>query len=260
MPQLGFTEFFVGLTYVVAMGTALFFLDDLFTDAIALIKRLRPREISPHVLKRMQRAPQKHIAILIANWKEADVVGAVVRRNIRSVDYQNYRFFLGVYPNDTTTWMAAKELEKLFPEKVGVVVNSQSGPTSKGQMLNEVARQVLASEDRALKKTDFFLMLDSEDILHPQVLTLLNYYSYEADFLQIPVFPLDASRNSLLRGIYTDEFSEIHTKDLLVQQCLGKAIPAVGVRTGLSRELVVDLRLRQEGSIFKSNTLVEDYH
>jgi len=260
MAQFGFIDLFTALTYVVVIATALFVLDDLFIDAVATLKRLKPREISAQVLKRMRRAPQKHIAIMIANWKEADVIGPMVRGNVRGVDYQNYTFFLGVYPNDTATWEAASRLEKLFPEKVVVVVNSQPGPTSKGQMLNEIARQVLALEETTRKRSDLFLMQDSEDVLHPQALTLLNYYSPEADFIQIPVFSFDVPKTSLVGGVYIDEFSESHTKDLLVRQCLGAAIPSAGVGTCLSRELVVEMRLRQEGCFLKEDTLTEDYH
>lgn len=256
----GFETLFVLFTCVVIIATSLFTLDDLFIDFVAFAKKLKPRVINASVLGRMKRTQQKHIAIMIANWKEAEVLGPMIRGNIRGVDYNNYTFFLGVYPNDTATWEEASRLEKLYPDRVVVIVNSLPGPTSKGQMLNEIARQIIASEEVTKKHFDLFLLQDSEDVLHRHSLTLMNFYSHEADFVQIPVFSFDVPKLSLVGGVYIDEFSESHTKDLLVRQELGAAIPSAGVGTLMSRDLVVGMMLQQEGRFLKEDTLTEDYH
>lgn len=256
----GFEDLFVLFTVAVIVATCIFTFDDLFIDAVALIRKLKPKVISQAVLARMKRTQQKNIAIMIANWKEAEVLGPMIRGNIRGLDYENYTFFLGVYPNDTATWEEARRLEKLYPHKVVVIVNSMPGPTSKGQMLNEIARQILKSEDSIRKRYDLFLMQDSEDVLHKHSLTLMNYYSHEAHFIQIPVFSFDVPKTSLIGGVYIDEFSEAHTKDLLVRQDLGAAIPSAGVGTCMARELVVGMMLQQEGQFLKEDTLTEDYH
>jgi adsorption protein B len=260
METLGFADLFSTLTYLVVIATSLFILDDLFIDFVALVKRLRPLQLSRKALLRMKGLEQKHIAIMIANWKEADVIGPMIRGNIRGIDYDNYTFFLGVYPNDTDTWEEARRLELLYPDKVTVVVNSEPGPTSKGQMLNEIARQIIESEAKTGKKMDLFLLQDSEDVLHPHAFTLLNHFSREADFIQIPVFSFDVPKTSLVGGVYIDEFSESHTKDLLVRQSLGAAIPSAGVGTCISREFVRSVMNRQDGQLMKEDTLTEDYH
>ncbi|QLY27016.1 glycosyltransferase [Bdellovibrio sp. KM01] len=260
MENVGLADLFSTLTYSVVIATSVFILDDLFIDLIALIKRLRPLAISKQTLQLMKQMDQKSIAIMIANWKEAEVIGPMIRGNIRGIDYHNYKFFLGVYPNDTATWEEAARLEKLYPDKVTVVVNSEPGPTSKGQMLNEIARQILESEKQTGKRMDLFLLQDSEDVLHPHAFSLLNYFSREADFIQIPVFSFDVPKTSLVGGVYIDEFSESHTKDLLVRQALGAAIPSAGVGTCISREFVKAMMLRQEGQLMKEDTLTEDYH
>ncbi len=258
--SFGVEELFVVFTYLVVIATSIFTLDDLFIDVVAFFKKLKPRLINQTVLGRMKRTSQKQIAIMIANWKEAEVIGPMIRGNIRGLDYQNYTFFLGVYPNDTATWEEASRLEKLYPDRVVVVVNSLPGPTSKGQMLNEIARQVIASEEVSKKKHDLFLMQDSEDVLHRHSLTVMNFYSHEAHFIQIPVFSFDVPKLSLVGGVYIDEFSEAHTKDLLVRQQLNAAIPSAGVGTCMSRDLVVGMMLQQEGRFLKEDTLTEDYH
>ncbi|WP_413294162.1 glycosyltransferase [Bdellovibrio sp. HCB185ZH] len=260
MENVGLADLFSTLTYSVVIATSVFILDDLFIDLIALIKRLRPLAISKQTLQLMKQMDQKSIAIMIANWKEAEVIGPMIRGNIRGIDYQNYKFFLGVYPNDTPTWEEAARLEKLYPDKVTVVVNSEPGPTSKGQMLNEIARQILESEKQTGKRMDLFLLQDSEDVLHPHAFSLLNYFSREADFIQIPVFSFDVPKTSLVGGVYIDEFSESHTKDLLVRQALGAAIPSAGVGTCISREFVKAMMLHQDGQLMKEDTLTEDYH
>ncbi|WP_374000477.1 glycosyltransferase [Bdellovibrio bacteriovorus] len=255
-----FESLFIILAFVVVLGALVFTMDDLFIDAYALFKRIKPALINADLMAKIKSAPQKNIAIIVANWKEAEVIAPMIRGNLRGLSYQNYTFFLGVYPNDTATWEAASKLEALYPHKVVVVVNTQPGPTSKGQMLNEMARQIFKSEQHLSKKYDLLLMQDSEDVLHPHSLSLMNYYSSFADFVQIPVFSFDVAPRSLVGGIYIDEFAESHTKDLLVREALGAAVPSAGVGTLLSRELVLSLQDLQKGDFLKEDTLTEDYH
>lgn len=255
-----FESFFVILASFVVFGSLLFILDDLFIDLYALLFRLKPKTLDAKLLEEIKTAPEKNIAILIANWKEADVIAPMIRGNLRGIKYSNYTFFLGVYPNDTETWQAAKQLEDIYPHKVTVVVNSRPGPTSKGQMLNELVNQILESEKLTGKKHDLFLMQDSEDVLHPYSLSLMNHSSQYADFVQIPVFSFNVPKSSLVSGIYVDEFAEAHTKDLLVRKHLGAAVPSAGVGTLLGRELVLKLRELQDGDFLLEHTLTEDYH
>lgn len=255
-----FDSLFILLAFTVVLGGLIFTLDDLFIDLYALIKGLRPKKVTSDFVGKIKAEPQKSIAIIVANWKEADVIAPMIRGNLRSIEYSNYTFFIGVYPNDLPTWEAARKLESLFPHKVIVVVNSQNGPTSKGQMLNEMARQILKSELEMGIKYDLLLMQDSEDVLHPHSLSLMNHYSMKADFVQIPVFSFNVPAKSLVAGIYIDEFAESHTKDLLVREALGAAIPSAGVGTLLSRALMLKLQETQNGDFLKEDTLTEDYH
>lgn len=258
--MIHFDTFFVVLAFVVVVGALVFTLDDLFVDLQALVRKIKPRRVTVDFIAHIKKAPEKHIAILIANWKEAEVLAPMIRGNLRALEYDNYTFFLGVYPNDLATWEEARKLEALYPHKVSVVVNSQAGPTSKGQMLNEMARLVLKSEMSLGKKFELFLMQDSEDVLHPYSLSLMNEASLRADFVQIPVFSFDVPARSLVAGVYIDEFAESHTKDLLVRKALGAAIPSAGVGTLLSRDLMMGLMRSSSGSFLKEDTLTEDYH
>ncbi len=255
-----FESFFILLAFVVVLGGLIFTIDDLFIDLYALSKRLNPLRITSDFLTKIKARPEKNIAIIVANWKEAEVIGPMIRGNLRNIDYNKYTFFIGVYPNDLPTWEAAKKLEETYPHKVVVVVNTQPGPTSKGQMLNEMARHIFQAEALHGLKFDLMLMQDSEDVLHRHSLSLMNYYSEQADFVQIPVFSFDVPARSLVGGVYIDEFAESHTKDLLVREALGAAIPSAGVGTLISRKLVQTLQGNQNGDFLKEDTLTEDYH
>lgn len=257
--DLGFDHFLVVAAWAAVLFTLVFTLDDLFIDLVALVKRLRPRVMDMDTLSRIKHTDESRIAIMIANWKEADVLAPMIRGNVRGVKYANYTFFLGVYPNDFDTWAEASQLARQYPDKVQVVVNKYHGPTSKGQMLNEIAARILAYEAEAGVTYDYFLMQDSEDVLHPHSLSLLNYYGQDADFTQIPVFSFPVPASSFVGGTYLDEFSEVHTKDLLVRECLGAAIPSAGVGTFLSRRLVGDLVHIQGGGFLREDSLTEDY-
>ncbi len=258
--MLNFEMLFIVLAFIAVIGALIFTLDDMFIDLQAFVRRLKPQRVTVDYIAQIKRNPEKQIAILIANWKEAEIITPMIRGNLRGLEYKNYVFFLGVYPNDTTTVVAAQNLQAAYPKQVQVVVNSHQGPTSKGQMLNVVARNIFSYEANLGKKFDLFLMQDSEDVLHPHSLSLLNEVSRTADFVQIPVFSFDVPRSSLVGGIYIDEFAEAHTKDLLVREALGAAIPSAGVGTLLSRNLILGMMQVQEGCFLKEDTLTEDYH
>lgn len=239
------------------IGMSLFFLDDLFVDAIALSQNIGPELLDSNKLQNLRECPQKNVGIIVANWHEAEIIARMVQGNLQRIDYKKYFIFLGVYPNDLDTLHAAEELSQKYPQVISVI-NSRPGPTSKGQLLNEMLVRIIQMEQKWDFEFDLFLMQDSEDILHPLSLQLINYHAQNADFLQIPVFSFDLPFHQLVGSTYVDEFSETHTKDLLVRQRLGAPIPSAGVGTALSRKLVLSLLARQ-GVVFNENVQTEDY-
>jgi adsorption protein B len=249
---------FTVLACLTVFGGIVLALDDLWIDLYAMAKGLRPKHLNEEDLSRLNTNPQKRIAIIVANWREADVLEQMVRGNLANVDYSSYTFFLGVYPNDTATKEIALRLEQNC-EQVRAVVNSRNGPTTKGQMLNEIVREVFSWESREGVQFDAVMMQDSEDVLHPLSLKLVNDSLQSCDFVQIPVFSFNVERNELVGGTYLDEFSESHTKDLLVRDSMGAAIPSAGVGTAMSRRLVLANMLRQRGDLLREDTLTEDY-
>jgi len=242
----------LGVAYLV------FGLDDLFIDLVALARRLRPREISPAEVERLKTAPQKKIAILVPAWREAGIIDRMLAGNLSRIEYAQYHFFVGVYPNDPDTAQKVCEVSRRHPN-VHAVVNTRNGPTSKGQILNHVVRQILQFESREGFEFDVFLMQDAEDLIHPLTLPLINDRIPRYDFVQIPVFSLDVRARQLVAGTYVDEFAESHTKDILVREAMGAAVPSAGVGTAMSRRLVLGMLEGQGGTLFNEGSLTEDY-
>jgi adsorption protein B len=249
----------LSLTSVTLLTIFLFGLDDLFIDIVAFVCRLGPHELKPRDLAALHQRAQGRIAIMIANWHEDEIIERMINGNIGRIDYQNYDFFLGVYPNDKKTILAVERLKKSH-HNVHMVVNSKDGPTSKGQMLNEIVNYVRATEIRHGVFFDVLLLHDSEDIIHPLSLKLINLKMEKKDFLQTPVFSLPTAWSEFTRGTYIDEFAESHTRDMLVRSYLKAGVPSAGVGTAMSRLFVSDLLQIQDNLLMKEDTLTEDYH
>lgn len=259
-----YTLDFLSIRDIWMLGTvllsSLFLIDDLFVDFLALIKKQKAKKIQKADFNQMQILPEKKIAILIANWHEHEIIERVVSGNLKNINYTNYNFILGVYPNDIETLNAAKRLESKYPQ-VKVVVNSLNGPTSKGQMLNQMVQYLkMWNQNPQLVPFDMIVIQDSEDVIHKNSLKLMNKLSDKYNFIQIPVFSLNIPLNKLTAGIYIDEFVESHTKDLLVRDHYNAGLPSAGVGTAISWKTVEKLLVLQNGLFLNEKTLTEDYH
>lgn len=232
-------------------------LDDLFIDLIAGLRNLQPEELKTDDLHVLRKMPQKKIAIIVPAWKESAIIARMLEGNIDRIAYEQYDFFVGIYPNDPESIAELERVSALHP-RVHAVVNSRPGPSSKGQMLNQVFEGIFAFERDSGARFDAFLMQDSEDIIHPHILPLINSRLDRYDFVQTPVFSLVVKRGQLVASTYMDEFAEHHTKDLLVRHSLHAAIPSAGVGTALSRRLIESMS-ETNGHVFNEASLTEDY-
>jgi adsorption protein B len=249
---------FALMAFIILTTVCVFVIDDIIVDLCAFIFRLGPKELTKEQLIDMHAADEKMIAIIIANWHEHEVIGKMIAGNLKSVEYKNYHFFLGVYPNDPETGTAVQNAAAAF-KNVHPVCNSKDGPTSKGQMLNEIVREIFRKEAELGLTFDVFLMHDSEDIMHPLSLKMINSEIDRTDFLQIPIFSFDRPAQELVGSTYIDEFSEIHTKDLFVRERLGAPVPSAGTGTAIQRRLMLRLLEDQSGNFLRENSLTEDY-
>jgi adsorption protein B len=229
--------------------------EDVALDLIAVIRGLKPYRIRLSDLKNWVKTPEKRIAILVPAWKESKIISHMLLGNVARIHYDNYLFFVGCYPNDAETIEAVKTAS-IFNPKIIPVINSKGGPTSKGQMLNRILEEIQASPEKY--RVDAFVLQDCEDIMDPWSLKLLNFKLDQFDFVQIPVFSLSVKPFDFVAGTYMDEFAESHTKDLLVRESLGAAIPSAGVGTAFSQTLAKAM-IKQNGWVFYENSVTEDY-
>lgn len=233
-------------------------LDDLFIDLVAWFNRIKPRFLSPSDIRSLAESPQKNIAIIVPAWDEGCIIKRMLLGNRARIEYDNYHFFVGYYPNDPETCDAVSELEITDP-RIHAVENFKNGPTCKGQILNWMIDWILDWEARNGTRFDAFLMQDSEDLIHAKSLQLVNHELENADFVQIPVFSLPLKMREMVAGVYVDEFAESHTKDVLVRDWFGGGVPSAGVGTAMSRAFVLSRVAENDGQLFRDGCLTEDY-
>ncbi len=243
-------EFLLTAMFVVSVLINISSMDDALIDLIAF-------GIIRHGLKDLEEGSGIQVppmAVFIANWHEEDVLGRMVEGNLQRIPYENVMLYLGVYPNDTGTLRVAKELEAKYPDRVHVIVNTLQGPTSKGQMLNEMFRQVYAGDDGP----EMAVLHDSEDIIDPRTFRVYASYAKEYDFIQVPVFSLNRGKGAYVASTYMDEFAERHTREMIVRNAVGATIPSAGVGTCMTRKLLKHF-LATRGQVLMSGTVTEDY-
>lgn len=261
---------YITILYYIMWGllvfTAVFFfvsgLDDLFFDCyywIYMAWRLRHLK-TRHKLtyEDLAKKPQKRIAVMIACWHEAGVIEDMLRYNSYAIDYQNYELFVGVYPNDPTTVAAVQSIADIFPHVI-CVVGPQPGPTNKASNLNSIYTFISEYEKKHGIQYDIFVMHDSEDVIHPYSFLLYNYLTPKNNMIQIPVFPLQVKLTEFTHWTYGAEFSEIHTKDIIVREKIGGLVPSAGVGTAFTRETMEMLKSVRGGVPFSVYSLTEDY-
>ena len=228
--------------------------DDLALSAICLwgwIQRGR-------VKRRAAARAEKRIAIFVPLWHEHEVIAGMVEHNVSAIDYDNYDFFIGAYPNDDPTLDAVRELEVRFPH-VHLAICPHDGPTSKADCLNWIYQRMLLFEEQHGVRFEVVVTHDAEDLIHAEALVRINEYSDEFDMVQIPVLPLPTPLRELVHGTYCDEFAEWQTKDMPARQILGSFMPSNGVGTGYTREALEKLASSEHNLIFEPSCLTEDY-
>lgn len=253
------------LWYLLVLLAVLFVisgLDDLFFDIYYwvryFIRRRTKRHYKPLSYEQLANKDEQMIAVLIPCWHEAGVIGTMLQHNSYSIDYKNYYFFVGVYPNDPNTVHEVQELAKKVTN-LCCVVGATPGPTNKAANLNGIYAYVREFEKNLEQPFSIFVFHDSEDIIHPLSFKLYNYLMPHNEMIQIPVFPLPVKYRNFTHWLYADEFSESHTKDIIVRESIRGHVPSAGVGTAFSRNALSILEDPQSKAPFSTSSLTEDY-
>jgi bacteriophage N4 adsorption protein B len=256
-----YAEILFAFTVAIALLILVSGLDDAFIDACYWLRGLRRKErvIAGAEIAALRGRPQAPFAIMVPAWKESDVIAAMVENTVRTLDYQAYRIFCGVYPNDPATGREVDRMAALYPGRVTRVDVSHDGPTCKADCLNHIVRRVLAEEHSSGTRFAGMVLHDSEDVIHPLELMLFNSMVGEKDLIQLPVFSLPRAWKDLTAGTYIDDFAESHGKDIAVREALIGVVPGAGVATCYSRRCLAALWRESDAEPFNTASLTEDY-
>ena len=246
----------IGCLAPLAIWILLSGLDDLFIAAVRLFTAREPFPWPPKAA--LDGAAERPIAIFVPLWNEHAVIGQMLDRNLAAVRYGNYHIFAGVYPNDELTVRAVESAAGRHA-RVHVARCPHGGPTSKGDCLNWIYRRMLQYEAAHGVRFEIVMMHDAEDVIHPESLRLVNWFSREYDMVQIPVLALPTRLREFTHGLYCDEFAEFQSKDIPARQSLRGFLPSNGVGTGFGREALERLASMRGGRVFDPECLTEDY-
>ncbi|MET0248428.1 MAG: glycosyl transferase family protein [Sphingobium sp.] len=255
------------LLLVAAVGLALGGLDDLLIDIVYFLRRgwrdmsvyTRHRRMTSDTLP-PSTAPGR-IAVFTPAWKEANVIGPMLRHALAAWGDADYMIFVGVYPNDRDTIEVVARVAADNP-RIIMAINDRLGPTTKADCLNTLWRALLREEARAGTPFKAVALHDAEDVVHADEIRLFDHLIDRFTLVQLPVLPLRGRGGWLARAVsdhYGDEFAESHGKGLIVREALGASIPSAGVACAFSRNALAMLEETGRGGPFDPQSLTEDY-
>lgn len=241
------------LTLFASVGILLIGLDDLLLDMLWLAMRGRRRSEAAG-------APpiEGRIAVFVPAWDEAAALPAMLRRTLAAWEGEDFRLYVGCYPNDRATILAVSPLVAVDP-RLRLVIGECDGPTTKGDNLNRLWAALCADERAAGMRYAAIVLHDAEDHVHRHELALYRRHLARNAMVQIPVVPIIDRRARWVSGHYADEFAEAHGKDLLVRSRLGLPLPSAGVGCALARSTLALLAIERGGRPFCGDSLTEDY-
>ena len=250
------------LALFAGVGFLLFGLNDLAVDVIYFSRRFW-RSLT--VYRRHRRAYASYyvfnkdpgfMAILVPAWDESAVIASMLKATLKRLDYDDYRIFVGHYRNDPATEVA---IASISDERLVAVQVEADGPTTKADCLNHLYDALVAYEIETGKSAKAIVLHDAEDVVHRFELRIFDRLIGRAAVVQLPVLPLIDPCSRWIGGHYCDEFAEAHSKELVVREAVGAAIPLAGVGCAISRNAMAKLAAMHDGRPFAGTSLTEDY-
>lgn len=245
-----------------AIGFALGGIDDLLVDVVWIMRRIwrRLTVYSVHPRATAAALPPSRtpgdIAVFIPAWREEAVICAMLQRCISQWGDMGYRLYVGCYANDAATVAAASSLKD---PKIRLVIGATHGPTTKAGCLNNLYRAMVDDEARSGTRFAAILLHDAEDLVHCDELRIHAALGDRFSLIQIPVLPLRQTGSRWISGHYLDEFAEAHSRDMVVREAIGAALPSAGVGCSIRRSALADVAESRGGLPFAEDSLTEDY-
>ena len=244
-------------------GAGLFLggIDDLLVDLIYIGHRIRYRG-RPGLTVATMPPPRSagRIAVFVAAWDEMAVIGGMLATALDRYDHDDYRIYVGAYPNDRGTIDAIAAVAKC-DDRVRLVIGSRDGPTTKADCLNTLWHALCRDDVRegTDRPTKAVVLHDAEDVVHADELRVFDSLIERYDVIQLPVLPLVHRRARLVSGHYADEFAESHGKQIVVRTALGAAMPLAGTGCAIAPAFLTMIATARGGDPFDATSLTEDY-
>ena len=238
--------------------------DDFLMDLIFLARAAKRELLIYTRHRRMTGAtlPLSHtpgsVAVLVPAWREAAVIGPMLRTCIIRWRDGDFRIFVGVYPNDPDTIDAASAVAEEDP-RITLVILPHSGGTTKADCLNHIWAAMMRAEQASGARFKAVALHDAEDVVHADEIRLFDTMIDRFDMVQLPVLPLLSQRSKWIAGHYADEFAEAHGKQLVLREAVGAAVPSAGVGCAIRREAMEKIASARGGLPFDADSLTEDY-
>lgn len=247
------------LALFAAAGFLIAGLDDLLIDMVWFGSRLtgssRNRD---QILEPRDPDRESPLAIFVPAWDEAGVIGPMLAETLRRFGDDDYRLFVGCYPNDPETIGVVRPIVAREP-RLRIALCDHGGPTTKADCLNAIWRAMRADEAAAGTSFRAVVLHDAEDVVHPAELRLFRVFLDDHALVQLPVSPMIDRASPWVGGHYCDEFAEAHGKNLVVRQLLGAGLPSAGVGCAISRAMLGAIADERGGAPFDETSLTEDY-
>jgi adsorption protein B len=201
------------------------------------------------------------LALFVAAWREEAVIGGMVSAALRRLRHPDWRLYVGCYPNDPGT-IAAVERAAGDDPRVRIVIGDKPGGTTKAGCLNWIWQAMLDDEQADGRRFKAIILHDAEDVVHPDELAVYDALIGRFDLVQLPVHPVmvrgAGSFAALVSSHYCGEFSEAHSKQVVVREAVGAAVPSAGVGCAIERSMLAAIAEGREGP-FDPQSLTEDY-
>ena len=245
-----------------AIGFAVGGIDDLLVDVVWIMRwiwrrltvySVHPRATAPALPPSRTRGD---IAVFIPAWREEAVISDMLRRCIAQWGDGGYRLYVGCYANDGATIAAASSVRD---PHVRLVIGTAHGPTTKAGCLNSLYCAMVDDEERRGTRFAAILLHDAEDLVHGDELRVHAALGDRFSLIQIPVLPLRQAGSRWVSGHYLDEFAEAHSRDMVVREAIGAALPSAGVGCSIGRSALTDIAASRGGLPFAEDSLTEDY-
>ncbi|WP_338061658.1 glycosyltransferase [Sphingomonas panacisoli] len=232
-------------------------IDDVALDAVYWLARLTRRRSDLRILDLPDRRSGR-IAIFVPAWDESAVIGRMLRTTLARFGDDEFRLYVGVYPNDRATIDAVAVVAET-DARIRLIVNARQGPTTKADCLNQLWEALSREELAEGWSAQAVAFHDAEDVVHRDELHVYRSLLGDYQVIQLPVLPLVDRGSPLVAGHYIDEFAEAHGLRMVARDWLGAPMPLAGVGCAIERALLDRVATARGGLPFDADSLTEDY-